>query len=230
MRFKFLKILAVAVQFLTTTPARAEWLTFEMHWASPHSGMPVRVDGFATFEVIKQADGSYKGGANIDTVRDYSVTITNAGYGNGTFTELKQTSDWEPWGRPGSIRFSATPNIDLTKELVGQAGFPAETDPTGINRQLPALAVFGPMAAGFVYQTVNFNERWDPRGEIVLTSAKVLNYYVPPTSVPELETYMMMLAGISLLGVSARSRSSRKKCATRHGKERMHIYPGFRHI
>lgn len=209
MRYKISQFLAASLFFVLSSSARAEWLTFEMHWASPHSDAPVTVDGLATFEVNRQTDGSYMGGAEIDTVRDYSLTIANARFGNGTFTKLESTVDWYPVSLPGWIYFDAGTDIDLTKDLVGQSAFRSESHLGGTDRRLGGLVVYGPMAIGFVYQTVSLNEWWDKYGEVVLTSVKVLDYYVAPTPVPEPKSYAMMLAGIALVSVATRRRFER---------------------
>lgn len=206
MRFKTYKFFAAAaLLFLATATARAEWLTFEVHWVSPH-GYATRADGQVTIDVTKRADGSYSGGADADTVRNFSLTVSNAMYGNGTFTELVGSDYDGMYLYPGWVGFHAAAGIDLTKDLIGQPQFQVEdVGPHGAN-QWAGFLLFGPLGRGFYYQTTSRAQWWQGHDHLMLSSLKVLDYYVAPTPVPEPQVLAMMLAGMGLVTVAARRR------------------------
>lgn len=208
MRFISFKFFAFAVLILLcTASARAELLTFEMHWASPH-GLLTRADGHVTIEVTKQDDGSYIGGADVDTVKNFSLTISNAIYGNGTFTELRSGDQDGMYPGRGFIAFNAAAGIDFTKDLVGQSQFQAEGGGP-YSGHLAGFFLWSPLGRSFYYQTTTYAQWWAASDELMLSSLKVMDYYVTPNPVPEPQVLVMMLAGLGLTAAAARRRRPR---------------------
>ena len=208
MRFISFKFFAfAALILLCTASARAELLTVEMHWTSPH-GLLTRAEGHVTIEVTKTADGSYIGGANEDTVKNFSLTISNATYGNGTFTELRSGDYAGIYQGPGFITFNAAAGIDLTKDLVGQSQFQAE-ERGPFSGQLAGFFLWGPLGRSFYYQTTTYAQWWVASDELMLSSLKVMDFYVTPNPVPEPQVLVTMFAGLGITAAAVRRRRAR---------------------
>ncbi|HEY9695914.1 MAG TPA: PTPA-CTERM sorting domain-containing protein [Trichocoleus sp.] len=98
---------AIGLSVGSLSPANA--LTFDLKWSGQPLGNKAEATGFIDFDPtqIGNPGGSY----NL-VVDDFSITITGANKGNGTFT----LSDFDSFG------FFTPPNspLDFTKELVGQ--------------------------------------------------------------------------------------------------------------
>lgn len=182
-------------------PAQA--VIFDLKWSGERLGNKALATGFIDFD---PAQFSNPGQAFNLIVDDFSITVTGATIGNGTFT----LSDF------GYFRFETPPNspLDFTQELVGQpAIFPALSFGT------PATLV---ASGGDFNIFANSNNINTPtaiynfriitaggRGELLTLTSFAPRSITSPTSVPE-PTSVLGLLAVGALAMASKSKGMKK--------------------
>lgn len=136
-------------------------------------------------------------GANINVlpyVTNFSLTVTGANYGNGTYG----ISDY------AALLFDTSGKLDYTKQLLGQNNFGPSTkaqfgtfDITANDNNSPTEATPMTILTAGNPQSDKFNEH------MVVSSITAVK------AVPEPSTYAMLLGGLGLIGFIARRRNGK---------------------
>lgn len=183
LRIKRLAVLAGMSAFFAVAPARAEVLTFNIHWQGFGFDAP-SADGKITVDMAVISPL----GVNLPStlVKSFDLSIRGTGSADGSYTLADFTS----------LVFDVPTTLDFRSQLCGQA---VTMDSNMCDSRGPGsffmttqsyLPFSGNGATSLVYGSGD---------EMIITSFAAL-------PVPEPETFTMLLAGLGLLGWRARRR------------------------
>ncbi|HLO85054.1 MAG TPA: PEP-CTERM sorting domain-containing protein [Nostocaceae cyanobacterium] len=194
----------VASTIMSINPAQAA--VFDLKWSGESFGNGASATGFIEFDPSDPSFVSATIPPSSDitsSVKDFSITITGARSGNGTFT----LSDFQ------RIIFRYPPNssLDFTQELVGQpANPPALPFGTAYNGQAGDFNIFRNFASSpnaptgaFFFQIITSGSTGD---RLKLTSFK------PQTTVPEPASLIGIL-GLGTFGLTSLRKRKQKPAA-----------------
>jgi hypothetical protein len=172
--------------------AHADILTFNLSYSGVSLGNNAVATGNISFDDTILSGGPISLG-NVSAmtlgITDFSITISGASSGNGTFGLADQLGAGQ---ENGWIWVLGAP-IDLTTELVGQSGF------NDFNWCAGSLSCGNPLSPGG-YQPFSIATSGETGDRLILTS---MNSISP---VPEPETYATLLVGLGLIVFMARRR------------------------
>ena len=188
---------ALSMGIMNVPPAQAA--VFDLKWSGEFFGNGASATGFIDFD---PAQISNPGGTFNLIVDDFSITLTGATVGNGTFT----LSDF------AAIRFFTPPNspLDFTQELVGQPAIPPDLPfgTPGTFRQAGDFNIFAnnPNAptGTFFFKLTTANSSGES-----LTLTSFAPQSTPPTSVPEPASVLGLLA-VGAVGAASKFKSAKK--------------------
>lgn len=188
-------LVAAGVAVLGVGSAFANIQSFDVTWSGQSFGNSAAATGSITFDDALLAGLGFPTDLNVPSVAavsSLSITISGSSAGNGTFGR----------GDFSTIYFTAPAPLNLSQQLIGQALGNGCTFGTsvggacgdGFSGDFNLLAPSGSAApSGTWYFTLT-----TAGGDAMLVTSMV--------PVPESEIYVLMLAGLGLVGAMARSR------------------------
>jgi hypothetical protein len=184
-------LLAIGLFLGSFGPALAADQTFNVAWSGAAYGNGASATGYITFDtaLLNNPGISTFSGASLPS--QLNITVTGSSGGNGTFTR----SDFTFF-----VINSAGGTLDINSEWVGQSSPFGAWGP----------AVF-PLARGEFNIYANFSSANAPTATSIFTLVtgggdQMWLTSVTPVPVPEPESYVMLLAGLGLIGGIARRR------------------------
>lgn len=208
MSWKILRASALAAGvLLSTTSAKAELITLEMHFSGAGQGNTARADGRLTIDVPIYAEGGFQVGTS--NIRDFYLVISGSSADDGIYT--KSIQPWWYGDAPGVVSFLSPAKLDFTKELIGQPlsngdhfFTEGEYDPADNSIHNGGFYLIGPLGLLSPYYQITWHGA-NPLELLRLESLRAVGY-IPPAPVPEPTTYAMLLAGMALIGTVVRGR------------------------
>jgi LPXTG-motif cell wall-anchored protein len=194
---------ALALLFCAAGPARADVVqTFDLTWSGTF-GSSATATGQITLDITNLPNPTTSAVVDITAdVTAFSITVTGASSGNGTFT-LADFSQFL-WSTNGGT-------LDLTKELVGQptSGSPWGTTPAGGSGSgdFNFFSNFTNPAAPDGITTLQIGANGDTADVLNLTS------FAPHTTTATPEPASLTLAGIAAVGLLGYAWRRRKRAA-----------------
>ncbi|MGJ8636887.1 MAG: PEP-CTERM sorting domain-containing protein [Phycisphaerales bacterium] len=126
------RLLTLAAAFTATTTANAELITYQLEWSGQNFFNEASATGFVTLDTdLVPNPGFFAGEWESSPFSDFSITVTGARQGNGTFSNANGDFSSVIWN-VGEDEFLNRDNqgdgpqfdpINLHTELMGQVGF-----------------------------------------------------------------------------------------------------------
>lgn len=122
------RLLTLATAITTSTLANAEIITYQLEWSGQNFFNEASATGFVTLDTdLVPNPGFYSGNWEGSGFSDFSITVTGATAGNGTFSYANGDFSSVIWnvGDQGIPLGEGEPSdpINLHTELMGQSGF-----------------------------------------------------------------------------------------------------------
>lgn len=123
------RLLTITAAIATSTLANAEIITYQLEWSGQNFFNEASATGFVTLDTdLVPNPGFYSGSWEGSGFSDFSITVTGAQAGNGTFSTTNGDFTSVIWnvGDGGLPLGDGQPTIDpinLHTELMGQTGF-----------------------------------------------------------------------------------------------------------
>lgn len=191
--------LACASTTLFAPAAMADIVKFDVTWVEMDRGGNLNggpESATATFTMdtkylnVGPAFNPCRGLISMDEVQSLTMTVTGAGIGNGTFNK----SDFS------GMDFQFGGNLTYSGQLLGQ-GFTPQYGPFGGQQSdfnLFARSAAAPVAAGNFFMVPKGSDQYG------LFVSSMVATTLSASAVPEPGSYAMLLAGLGLIGFTAR--------------------------
>jgi hypothetical protein len=189
---------ALSLSIMGAKPAQAA--IFDLKWSGEFFGNEASATGFIDFDPAQFSNP----GETYNLIDDFSVTVTGATVGNGTFT----LSDF------AYFRFVTPPNspLDFTQELVGQPATPPAL-PFGTPDIVNEAGDFNIFANNLNAPTGTSYFRITTAsggGESLTLTSFAPRSTTPPTSVPESASVLGLLA-VGAFGKASKFKGTKKR-------------------